>query len=370
MLTVYLGAYIFALTVAFPWPARRYNWSVIDPPTIAAVVADVGAEPYRARQVYEALTRGLVTDFAEITTLPHALRAALAERLRPVTLAAEHTQATSDQSARKTLFTTVDGHCLEAVLMTYAARATVCVSTQIGCAVGCAFCASGRDGLQRNLSAEEMVDQLFHFARLLRDEGRQVTNVVFMGMGEPFHNYEETLRACRLLNDPEGFRLAARSISVSTAGVVPGIDRFAAEPLQLNLAVSLHGGTDELRSRLVPLNRAYPLDEVFAACARYVERTHRKVMFEYVVLAGVNDGPDQVQALAARLRSPHYHVNLIAYNETGDEFVRPRAEEVAALGARLRRAGVNCTVRRSPGRGIAAACGQLARQRGAPPTKP
>ena len=335
---------------------------MIDPDVIASVAADLGAEPYRARQIYEALTHGLATDFADMTALPMALRREFAQRLEPLSLRAIESQVTADKAARKTLFETRDGHAVEAVLMTYTSRATVCVSTQVGCAVGCAFCASGRMGLQRGLDAEEMVDQVFHFARVLRDQGRQVTNVVFMGMGEPFHNYDETLRACRLLNDRAGFRLAARAISVSTAGVVPGIDRFTDEALQLNLAVSLHAGTDELRSRLVPLNRTHGLDDIFGACARYVRHTHRKVMFEYVVLRGVNDTPEQMQALQARVRPPHYHLNLIAFNETGDEFARPQARDLAALCAQLQLAGVLCTVRRSPGRGIEAACGQLAQR--------
>ena len=335
---------------------------MIDAPTIAGVMTDLGEPPFRARQVYEALTRGLAVDFDGMTSLPAALRGALAERLRPLSLEDVETRVAPRAAARKTLFATADGHPVEAVLMTYAKRATVCVSTQVGCAVGCAFCASGRLGLRRDLTAEEMVDQVFHFARVLRGDERRVTNVVFMGMGEPFHNYDETLRACRLLNDEAGFNLAARSISVSTVGVVPGIDRFAEEPLQLNLAVSLHAATDEVRDRLVPLNRIYPLDEVFAACARYVRRTHRKVLFEYVVLRGVNDTDEQAQMLAARVRPPHYHLNLIAYNETGGdgELARPRADQLAALHARLAAAGVSCTVRRSPGAEIEAACGQLA----------
>ncbi len=336
---------------------------MIDPHLISAVVAELGARPYRARQIYEALTHGLVTDFADMTALPLALRQQMAQELSPLTLRAAESQIAADQSARKTLFRAMDGQAVEAVLMTYPSRATVCVSTQVGCAVGCAFCASGRSGLQRGLTAEEMVDQVFHFARLLRDGGRRVTNVVFMGMGEPFHNYDETLRACRLLNDQSGFRLAARSISVSTAGVVSGIDRFAGEPLQMNLAVSLHAGTDDLRDRLVPLNLSDPLEAVFTACSRYFARTHRKVMFEYVVLHGLNDTPRQVEALATRLGSPRYHLNLIAYNETGGEFVRPSEPVLDALCARLRATGVQCTVRRSPGRGIDAACGQLARLR-------
>jgi 23S rRNA (adenine2503-C2)-methyltransferase len=338
---------------------------MLDPDVIAATLAELGEPAYRGRQVYEALTRGLATDFAAVTTLPLPLRDALSARLTPVSLAEVETRATSRGTARKSLFTSADGHPVEAVLMLVAGRATVCVSTQVGCAVGCAFCASGRLGLRRDLTAEEIVDQVLHFARVLRAEGdRRVTNVVFMGMGEPFHNYEETLRACRLLNDAAGFGLAARSISVSTVGVVPGIDRFAAEPLQLNLAVSLHAATDDLRDRLVPLNRTYPLDELFAACERYVERTRRKLLFEYVVLRGVNDTPAQAAALAQRLRRPLYHLNLIAYNETGGEFSRPAAGEIESLQTRLDRAGVSVTVRHSPGGDIEAACGQLALRRG------
>jgi 23S rRNA (adenine2503-C2)-methyltransferase len=336
---------------------------VLDPDVISATLAELGQPAYRTRQVYEALTHGLVTDFAAVTTLPLQLREQLAERLSPLSLREVETRAAARGTARKTLFQTADGHPVEAVLMLMAGRATVCVSTQVGCAVGCAFCASGRLGLRRDLSAEEIVDQVFHFARVLRDEGadRRVTNVVFMGMGEPFHNYDETLRACRLLNDPKGFGLAARGISVSTVGVVPGMDRFAEEPLQLNLAVSLHAATDELRDRLVPLNRQYPLDAVFAACERYVKATRRKLMFEYVVLRGVNDTPAQAAALAQRLRRrPLYHLNLIAYNETGGEFSRPAPGEIQALQARLERAGVSVTVRNSPGGDIEAACGQLA----------
>ncbi len=334
---------------------------MIDPDLIATTLTDLGEPSYRARQVYEALTRGLATDFDAVTTLPLSLRAALAARLQVLSLTEAETRAAPRGAARKTLFTTADGHPVEAVLMLVAGRATVCVSTQVGCAVGCTFCASGRLGLRRDLTAEEMADQVLHFARVLRAESDgRVTNVVFMGMGEPFLNYDQTLRACRLLNDEAGFGLAARAISVSTVGVVPGIDRFAAEPLQANLAVSLHAATDEVRDRLVPLNRTWPLDDVFAACARYVARTRRKLMFEYVVLRGVNDTPAQALALAQRLRRPLYHLNLIAYNETGGEFARPEAGEMAAFASRLEAAGVSCTVRRSPGGEIEAACGQLA----------
>jgi 23S rRNA (adenine2503-C2)-methyltransferase len=333
---------------------------MIDPVVLRQTIAELGQPSYRATQVYRALTKGLVTDFAAIAVLPRDVRATLAERLQPLSLTPVETFVTPTGDARKTLFQTHDGHAVEAVLMVYRQRATVCVSSQVGCSVGCAFCASGSDGLKRSLSAEEMVDQVLHFARGLRDLGRRVTNVVFMGMGEPFLNYDETLRACRLLCDPEGFGLGARGVSISTAGVEPAVRRFTAEESQINLAVSLHAATDALRDRLVPLNRRYPLDALFAACADYVTRRRRKLFFEYVVLAGVNDGDDQVRALAGRLGRPLYHLNLIAYNETGGEFSRPEPRELAALYDQLTAAGVTCTVRRSPGGEIEAACGQLA----------
>ena len=333
---------------------------MIDPAALRATMADLGQPRFRATQVYRALTRGLATDFAEMGVLPAALRVSLAARLRPLTLTPVETRASAAGEARKTLFQTHDGRAVEAVLMVYRQRATVCVSSQVGCSVRCAFCASGAHGLVRSLSAEEIVDQVLHYARELRDVGRRVTNVVFMGMGEPFQNYDETLRACRLLNDPEGFGLGARGVSISTAGVVPALRRFTDEESQINLAVSLHAATDALRDRLVPLNRRYPLDVLLAACADYVARRHRKLFFEYVVLAGVNDGDEQVRALSERLRRPLHHLNLIAYNETGGEFARPRARELAALRDRLTAAGVACTVRRSPGAEIEAACGQLA----------
>ena len=323
-------------------------------------MGELGQPAYRARQVYEALTRALATSFADMTALPATLRGALAGRLQPVGLEPADMRRDPAGSTVKTLFRAADGQAVEAVLMTQPRRATVCVSTQIGCAVRCAFCASGRLGLKRNLTAEEMLDQVLHFARHLRTVERHVTNVVFMGMGEPFHNYDEVLRACRLLNDGAGFALAARGISVSTAGVVPGIARFAAEPLQLNLAISLHAATDELRDRLVPLNRTYPLADVMAAGADYVRHTRRKLLFEYVVLPGINDTSEQLAALAKLLRRPLYHLNLIGYNGADGAFAHSGPRELAALRKRLASAGTAVTVRRSPGAEIDAACGQLA----------
>jgi 23S rRNA (adenine2503-C2)-methyltransferase len=293
----------------------------------------LGAPRYRAAQVYQALTRELVTSFDVITTLPAKLRRELAAQLEPVLLDAVEERVSARGDTRKTLFRAPDGEPVEAVLMVYRERATVCVSTQVGCTVRCAFCASGAGGLRRDLSAEEMVDQVLHFARLLRDEDRRVTNVVFMGMGEPFLNYDATLRACRMLNDSAGFALAARAISAAT---------------------------DELRDRLVPLNKRYPIAQLMAASAAYVAKTRRKLFFEWVVLPGVNDGDDQVAAIGKLLRKPLYHLNLIAYNATGGEFAAPTAAQLAAFRGKIERVRVAHTIRRSPGGEIDAACGQLA----------
>jgi 23S rRNA (adenine2503-C2)-methyltransferase len=320
----------------------------------------MGEPEFRARQAYHAVSRSLVTSFDQATALPASLRGRLARRLPVVDLEERRTLRSPDGSAIKTLFAAADGLPIEAVQLTSGRRVTVCVSTQVGCAVGCAFCASGRLGLRRDLRAGEIADQVLHFERLLRADDRRVTNVVLMGMGEPFHNYDESLGACRLLNHADGFGLAARSISISTAGVVPGIRHFAEEPEQFNLAVSLHSGTDDVRDRLVPLNRRYPLRELFAACAAYVRRRRRKLFFEYVLLPGVNDGPEQVAALGRRLARPLYHLNLIGYNRTDDRFLAPSPADVRSFAAAVRAAGVACTVRHSPGREIEAACGQLA----------
>ena len=337
---------------------------MLDYSTLRSTLADLGEPEYRARQAYHAVARNLVSSFDQITALPASLREALAARLDVSELSELATSLSRDGETVKTLFAARDGALVEAVAIRSGRRTTVCVSSQVGCAVGCAFCASGRGGLSRDLSAAEIADQVVHFERVARREGRRVTNVVVMGMGEPFHNYDATLAACRLVNDGDGLAVGARSIAVSTAGVVPGILRFAAEPEQFNLAVSLHAATDEVRDRLVPLNRTYPLAAVLDACRRYVDRTGRKLMFEYVLLPGANDGPEQVDALVRLLRGPLYHVNVIALNETDGRFPVPSRAAVREFAGRLRSAGLACTVRRSPGADIAAACGQLAAEHG------
>lgn len=330
--------------------------------TLQSVMLEMGEPAYRAGQVYSAVTRGLVPTFDQMTALPASLRRRLAASLRITQFEERERRESADGRAIKVLLAAADGAAVESVLLKARGRATVCVSTQVGCAIGCAFCASGRLGLRRDLTAEEIAEQVLHFARLLRQGGEGVTNVVLMGMGEPFLNYDETLRACALLTDPQGFGLSARGISVSTAGVAPRIRQFAADGGQMNLAVSLHAATDAVRDALVPLNRRYPVASLLAACGEYTRQSRRKLFLEYVLLPGVNDGDEQIDALR-RARRPLFHVNLIGVNPVtlpGADFRAPGRRELFGFRERLLRAGVPCTVRSSPGRDIDAACGQLA----------
>ncbi|MDE2571001.1 MAG: 23S rRNA (adenine(2503)-C(2))-methyltransferase RlmN, partial [bacterium] len=266
-----------------------------------------------------------------------------------------------DGQTTKGLFALHDGQLVEAVLMEHhGERNTVCISSQAGCAFACAFCATGQGGFSRHLSAAEIFDQARYFARQLARAGRRVTNVVFMGMGEPFHNYEAVMDAVALLHDPKGFGLGHRHITISTVGVVPAIDRFAEEGLQVNLAISLHAPTDAQRDAIMPVNRRWKIDELMAACARYVERTGRKVFFEYLMLAGVNDAEEDARQLARLIAGRLYHVNLIPYNATPDaEFQGSPGAAIDAFQRVLTAAGVPSTVRHPMGRDIAAACGQL-----------
>jgi 23S rRNA (adenine2503-C2)-methyltransferase len=251
-----------------------------------------------------------------------------------------------------------DGQEIEAVEMNTASdgRKTICVSTQAGCAMGCVFCVTGQFGFARNLDAGEVVEQVLRFSA----PDHPVTNVVFMGMGEPLANYDETLRAIRLLTHPEGLKLGARRITLSTSGLVPQMERLADERLQIGLAVSLHAPNDELRSRLMPVNRRWPIGEVLAAADHYVERTHRRVSFEYTLMAGVNDSDALAGELAQLLSGRLCHVNLIPLNPSEDQSLHAStAQRALAFESRLRMAGIAATIRVNRGRDILAACGQL-----------
>ncbi|MEX1158937.1 MAG: 23S rRNA (adenine(2503)-C(2))-methyltransferase RlmN [Thermomicrobiales bacterium] len=319
-----------------------------------------GEPAYRAKQLYNWVFRNFATDYSQVTVLPVAMRARLAEDLPIQALTPIHEVATDDGETVKMLYQTADGQTLETVLMFYPDRSTVCVSCQVGCAVGCSFCATGLMGLQRNLSAGEMVAQVVDVARRSKERGRPLTNIVMMGMGEPFHNYENVMKMVAILNQPEGMRFGSRRITVSTSGVVPFIDKLATEPYQVNLAISIHAANDELRSTMVPLNRRWPLNELIASVRRYIGTTRRRVSFEYVLIASVNDSDDDARQLAKRLKGLLCHVNLIPLNPTpAFPYERPSAERIDRFAEILNASGIPATVRYSRGVEIAAACGQL-----------
>ena len=343
---------------------------------LRAWLMDAGEPAYRTRQLADAIYHQLTPSFEQMSALPAALRERLAET---ATIASPQTRAlvaSKDDRTRKLLLALRDGRLIETVLMLYPAspegraRATVCVSTQAGCAYGCTFCATGQMGFERHLAAGEIVAQVLYFARELRErpwiapDGQSidhVTNLVFMGMGEPLHNYDNTLKALRILNMPEGLRIGARHMTVSTVGLVPGILRLAEESLQVNLAISLHAPNNAMRLRTMPVTRKYPIEQVLEAVRAYVDRTGRQVTFEYVLLSGVNDADEHARELAQLLAPLKQlgHVNLIPVNQTAAGYQPPSGERIRAFREMLRQGGVTSSVRAERGDDIAAACGQL-----------
>lgn len=352
----------------------------LSPADLARVVSELGEPSFRARQLWSAIYRNLTPSFAEMTSLARSLRGALSERFTLHCAEPAVAARSRDGSTDKVLFRLRDGELIETVLMRYTddghrkPRKTVCVSTQAGCALGCTFCATGQQGFRRHLTPGEIVAQVIHFERVARAEdaaeiaagkrgrgARQgVTNVVFMGMGEPLANYDNTMAAIRTLNDDQGLHIGARHITVSTVGLPPQIDRLAAENLQCNLAVSLHAADNRTRAETMPINARYPIEQVLDACRRYVATTGRRVFFEYVLLHGQNDSPAQAAALGRLLQGTLCHVNLIPVNPTGGgPYARPSREASDAFQAALSRHGVASTVRMEKGIDINAGCGQL-----------
>jgi 23S rRNA (adenine2503-C2)-methyltransferase len=274
---------------------------------------------FRLKQVKEAYFHTLASSWDEVTTFPKNLRDEAAKEFPWNELTIVQVQESPQGDTVKTLFACQDGKKIETVLMRHEdERDTVCISSQVGCAMACTFCATGTMGLKRNLTAEEIVEQVVQVQRWLKKHDSRVSNVVFMGMGEPMHNYDEVMRSIKVMNSEEGLHIGARRISISTCGVVPGILRLADEPYQVNLAISLHSATDEIRSRIMPVNKAYPLAKLRAALEVYMEKTNRKIMFEYLLLKGINDREVDAIALAKWLGEDCrlFHVNLIKYHET------------------------------------------------------
>ena len=323
---------------------------------LGAAFAAMGQPRFRAGQVFAWLHRG-VRSFDEMTNLPKALREQLAGQYELTAPAVARKQVSAKDGTIKYLWRLGDGHCVESVLMRYHLGNTVCISSEVGCAMGCAFCASTKGGLVRRLRPSEMLDQVL-FTGL--DSGAPVSNIVLMGIGEPLDNYDNVLRFLALVNDPEGMNIGMRHISLSTCGLVPGIDRLAEEDLQLTLSVSLHAPDDALRSSLMPVNRRYPIDELLAACKRYFEKTGRRISFEYAMIDGRNDTPEMAQLLIRRLRGLPAHVNLIPLNRIEESPLQPSTRQaVAAFQKALDDAGITATVRRTLGSDIDASCGQL-----------
>ena len=325
-----------------------------------SLLLDHGEPSYRADQLWKWLYGHLATSFDQMSNLPLRLRRMLAAETTIGAAEVVNVMSSPHGRARKDLLRLEDGEMVEAVLMRYERRRTVCVSTQIGCAVGCEFCATGQMGFRRDLSSGEIIAQVAHFERVLRTEGKHLTNVVFMGMGEPFLNYEASLAAVRRLNHPLGLNLGQRHFTISTAGLVPGIYRLAGEGLQSRLAISLHAATNDLRDKLVPLNRRHGLDELFDACRDYAARVGRRITVEWTLIENVNDGEEQALALAARITHLPFHVNIIPLNPTASYRGRPPSRErTAAFAAVLRAEGVPYTIRVRRGSDIQAGCGQL-----------
>jgi len=320
-----------------------------------------GEPVFRANQIWTGLYKNFWQSADEFTNLPKALREKLAENFRFDILTPTLKLDSSDGQTRKTLFKLQDGRQIEAVLMRYDRRRTLCISTQVGCAMGCTFCATGQMGFTRHLSSGEIIAQVMYYAHLLHNENDVVTNIVVMGMGEPFHNYKNTMAAIDRLNDPNGYNFGARRFTISTSGLVPAIRQFASEKRQVNLAVSLHASENDLRQSMMPVNKKYDIEELMQACRYYVETTGRRITFEWALINGVNDTPEQAKKLATLLKGLLCHVNAIPLNPTtgyeGKATTRERAEAFKLI---LEQNGIPCTIRIRRGIDIQAGCGQLA----------
>ena len=337
------------------------------PEEMEQLVIDMGYQRYRADQILFPLYYKFPKDISELKQLPKTMREELIEAGYTIGSTKEiHRVVSDDGDTTKLLLNLTDGTPVETVLIQYPSskinghpRSTICVSTQIGCAMGCVFCATGQMGFEKNIKAEEIVAQVIHFANILQQRGEHVTNLVFMGMGEPMANYDEMIRAVRILTHDRGFGIGQRNITISTIGLISGIDKLAEENLQIGLAISLHAPNNELRKKLVPTAGPNSVEDIIEAGRRYYKKTGRRVTFEYALMAGINDSPEIASELAMILKGNGSHVNLIPVNPTAGDFKRPTQDNVNEFEKILSNAGINCTVRVEKGIEISAACGQL-----------
>ena len=334
--------------------ANILNYSL---PELESLVLGMGEKKFRAKQIFGWLARGAAS-YDEMSNVPAGLRRNLAEngyyigQPEVVTM-----QESKSDGTRKCLYEFSDGARVESVFMKYSYGNSICISTQVGCLMGCTFCASTMDGKQRDLTAGEMLGEVLKMKRVT---GEDINHIVLMGMGEPLDNYEEVSKFLKLINSPEGVNLSLRNITLSTCGIIPGIYRFAEDFPQVNLAVSLHAPNDEIRRRTMPVARKYGYDDLMKACRDYTEKTHRRITFEYALIRGVNDSPENAEELADHLKGWLTHVNLIPLNEVKERDYRTaEGSSVLAFGKVLEKRGIAATVRRTLGSDIDAACGQL-----------
>ena len=328
-------------------------------PELSALLKEMGQPAFRAKQLYGWLHRG-VRSYEEMTNLPGALRAALAEKYPIHAPTVLRRQESQKDGTIKYLWQLSDGNCVETVLMRYHYGNTVCISTEVGCRMGCAFCASTIGGLVRKLEPFEMLDEVL-FTQV--DSGQPISHIVLMGIGEPLDNFDNVMRFLELVNSPEGMNISMRHISLSTCGLVPMIDRLAKRKLQLTLSVSLHAPNDQIRNTIMPVNKAYPSQELLDACRRYYAETSRRISFEYAMIDGVNDSVENARELISRLRGLPAHFNLIPLNHVEESPLKPSSKAAVSLFQKtLEDAGIPATVRRTLGGDIDASCGQLRRK--------
>jgi 23S rRNA (adenine2503-C2)-methyltransferase len=327
---------------------------------LSQLLKDWGEPQFRAQQVWQGVYSNYWSRPDEFSNLPAVLRERLFSFFDFLVLKPINTLESADKYTLKTLFKLADDNLIEAVLMKYDRRNTLCISTQVGCAMDCVFCATGKLGFTRHLSSGEIVGQVMYYARQLATQQQTISNVVIMGMGEPFHNYENTLKAIDTIGDPQGFNFGARRITISTVGLVPAINRFTQEKRQVNLAVSLHAADDATRTSLLPVAKAYLLDELISACREYTIHTGRRITFEWALIRGVNDTPAQAELLIRLVKGLLCHVNLIRVNPTPGYQGEPTSyAQAVQFQQALTRAGIPCTLRQRRGIDIQAGCGQL-----------
>ena len=328
-------------------------------PELAAIFKELGQPGFRAKQVYTWLHKG-VRSYDEMTNVPKNLRDLLAEKYPLYIPKVVRKQESARDGTIKYLWELQDGNCVETVLMRYHYGNTVCISTEVGCRMGCAFCASTLGGLVRPLEPHEMLDQVL-FTQV--DSGLPVSHIVLMGIGEPMDNLPNVLKFLELVNSPEGMNISMRHISLSTCGLVPKIDELAKRKLQISLAISLHGPNNEIRSKVMPVNKAYPIEELLDACRRYFDATGRRIHFEYAMIDGVNDSVDHAKELLRRLKGLPAHFNLIPLNHVEESPLKPSSRNAVAIFQKtLEDGGITATVRRTLGSDIDASCGQLRRK--------